>query len=444
MRFNTADINKLIDRELVIECFEVELVQRTDDNPVVLKGPGSISVLHDGGLRLKLYDSKKFSNSPGMFCLGLGGQGIVPKTDYYSFTASDAHGNTWVYPDVYIYDGLTTTPFGSLVEVDIPSMQSVKSRAHAQEGMFAEIVVLGVFRLPFNTFEDQPDKSSSLVALELTIQGVDIKIIQKALHLYIELFSETSIIDQVFVKKFSESLGIAIGRNVEPAFYRVYSGGQIISYVSGRKEVPRSPILTPFVEVFPYKTEQLRLFLQCYLSNYCDEHNHLVGYWKRLNAVSSLITDVAALVLTVNIEGMIKNYFSSGRTPSVEILGQIKTSMEFVSRADLPDYTKSRMQSGLGYMAKLSVSNILKALVDEGSIGLDEFKSWSALRNSVAHADNLSDDRAAIERFIYHIGNCTSLFYRLIGLSVGYDVRTVVVSEPEEPDFDGERETVEV
>lgn len=432
MRFGTADINKLIDRTLVIECFQMELSQNTDDNPVVLKGPGSIAIQHDGTLGLKLYDSSKFSNSPGMFFLGLGGQGIVPKTDYYSFNASDAHGNTWVYSDVYIYDGMTTTPFGTLVEVNIPNMQSLKSRAHAQKGMFAEIVVPGVFRLPFNTFEDQPDKSSSLVALELKIQEIDIKIVQKPHHLSIELFSDVSMIDQSIVQRLTEGLGIAIGRNIEPAFYRVYSGGQIISYVGGCKESPRSPVLTPFVDVFPYKTQQLEKFLQCYLANYSDDHAHLMGYWRRLNAISNLITDVAALVLTVNIEGMIKNYFSDGRTPSSEVLGQIKASVEIVNRAELPDYTRSRIQSSLGFMEKLSVSNILKALADEGVIDLKDVKSWNALRNSVAHADNFSNDRTAIEWFLNHIGNCTSLFYRLIGLSVGYDARTVIVDKAAE------------
>lgn len=442
MRFNTEDMNELIGRTLVIECFHMELAQKTNDNPVVLQGPGSIAIQHDGRLKIKLYDPSKLSNSPGMFFLGVGGHGIVPETDYYSFTANDAHGNTWVYSDVYIYDGLTTTPFGSMVEVDIPSMQSLKIRTHQQAGMFAEIVVLGVFRLPFNTFEDQPDKSSSLVALNLIIQGVEIKLVQKADHLSIELFSEVSTIDQNFVQRLSEALGIAIGRNIEPAFYRVYSGGQIISYVSGRKEIPRSPILTPFVEVFPYKTEQLEEFLRCYLTNSSKEHDHLVNYWRRLNTVSNLITDVAALVLTVNIEGMIKNYFSIDRTPSDEVLEQIKKSVEVIGRAELPDYTKSRLQSALGNMRRLSVPNILKALAEEGVIDSGQVKSWNALRNSVAHADNLSNDRSAITRFLDDIQNCTFLFYRLIGLSVGYDVNSVVTNEPEEFDS-SEKETVD-
>jgi hypothetical protein len=150
-----------------------------------------------------------------------------------------------------------------------------------------------------------------------------------------------------------------------------------------------------------------------------------------LNVVSSLITDVAALVLTVNIEGMIKNYFSDERFPSEDVVSDVKTSIDIVNRSGFPDYTKVRIITSLGNMAKLSVSNILKVLVVEGLIDSDQVKSWNKLRNSVAHADNLANDRSAIERFVDDIGNCTSLFYRLIGLSVGYDVDLVVANEHE-------------
>jgi hypothetical protein len=73
-------------------------------------------------------------------------------------------------------------------------------------------------------------------------------------------------------------------------------------------------------------------------------------------------------------------------------------------------------------MKKLSTTNILRELVSEGLITDAQVSSWTALRHSLAHADNGPDSADDFAKFIDNIYNCMSLFYRLIGLSVGYDV----------------------
>lgn len=72
-------------------------------------------------------------------------------------------------------------------------------------------------------------------------------------------------------------------------------------------------------------------------------------------------------------------------------------------------------------MKKLSTTNILRELVSEGLITDTQVSSWTALRHSLAHADNGHDSADGFGKFIDNIYNCLSLFYRLIGLSVGYD-----------------------
>ena len=184
-------------------------------------------------------------------------------------------------------------------------------------------------------------------------------------------------------------------------------------------------MIKPFVDVFPYKAGKLISFVDHYVNNREEKHRYLVYYWRRLYHTSSQIGDVAALVLTVNIEGLVNNYFSSGRTPSDLLLGEISYSKSLIKKLKLPGSTNSRIKNVLGAMKKLSAPNILRAMEAEGIIEAAHVKSWNNLRHSLAHAGNTESDSIAMQLFFDDIENCLDLFYRLIGLSVGYDASLV-------------------
>jgi hypothetical protein len=437
MKFDSADLGRLIDRTLAIECFEITLTQNTDQAPFVFSGPGCITLQSDGRLALKMYDAAKKS-SIGDIARFFFHQtiGLVPESEYYSLCAKDAHGNLWISSNIYIRDGLSLTPNGTIIELDVPNIWATKStrpRTDLIGQSIAEVIVLGKFRLPYNKFEDQADGSSSVTAIEFDAANLELKIAQKPEHLAINIVSKTGVVEQNCVVKVSEALGIAIGTETAPSYYRIYTEGRIDSFISGRKDVKGLGVMEPLVDVFSYKSEKFVAFMGFYIANRKKEHDHLISYWNRLYYVSDIITDVAALVLTVNIEGMVKNYFSKGRVPSRSILDEIEASAKLIKNAKLPDYTNSRISSCLGNLKKLTVTNILKELVVEGVVETGHVSSWISLRNLLAHADNVSGEHEAFGVFVENIYNCLRLFYRLIGLSVGYDERYVeqLISELE-------------
>lgn len=94
MQFNNADIQKLVSRTLIIECFEITLTQNDDKTPMVFFGPGSITIESDGRLSLKMYDSTKVSSMSQMMRLGFyQGVGVVAESEYFSLNAQDSSGN---------------------------------------------------------------------------------------------------------------------------------------------------------------------------------------------------------------------------------------------------------------------------------------------------------------------------------------------------------------
>lgn len=446
MQFTTAEIESLVSRTLVIECFEVELIQNIDKSPFVLSGPGSITFKPDGQLSLKMYDASKKSGMSQMMRFAFYSEtGILPESEYFSLSAKDSSGNIWVAPRVYIHDGLRLTPHGTIVEFQIPEIRTERVRPRLDlDGLsVANVVIGGDFRLPFNTWQDQSDGSTSVSALLFEIDSASLKFYQKAKYLELHIESNSRGIDHDFLMKVSEAISIAIGRDAWPSYYRVYNDGATRSFINGKPDVSGLGMIKPFVDVFPYKTEKLISFVDHYVNNREEQHCHLVYYWRRLYHISSLVGDVAALVLTVNIEGLVNNYFSFGRVPSDQVLGEIKHSKKLIRGLRLPGSTNSRIKNVLGAMKKLSAPNILRELETEGRIEAGHVKSWNNLRHSLAHAGNAESDPATMELFLVDIENCLDLFYRLIGLSVGYDESLVrigeqlMLDEPVEPSANG-------
>lgn len=436
MQFNNADIERLVGRTLIIECFEIELIQSDDDSPISFSGPGSITIEPDGKLLLKMYDSTKKSSMSQMMRIAFHqGAGVVAESEYFSLKAKDSHGNLWLAPRNYINDGLQLTPHGAIIEFHIPEIRTERARHRTDlNGVsIANIVIAGRYRLPFNKFEDQVDGSSSVTGLEFRIENAEITLSQKAKHLTLDIVSTSVQIDHDFIIKISEALSIAIGREVWPSYYRMYRDGMLSSFVNGKSDVSGQGMVRPLVDVFPYKTAKLITFLNCYVKNRKKEHDHTVYYWRRLYYISNKVTDVAALVLTVNIEGLINNYFREGRTPSDTLLGEISLSKKLIKPLKLPGSTNSRVKNTLGGMKKITAPNILRALADEGRILEVHVRSWNNLRHSLAHAGNMESDSATLSLFVDDINNCLDLFYHLIGLSVGYDGRLIGDSDPLSP-----------
>ncbi|MHC8293871.1 hypothetical protein [Pseudomonas sp. LB3P58] len=421
MNFNQSNIEELVERTLTIECFDIRITQNSDNSPFSFKGPGSIALQADGTLLLNMYDADKKTDMAGMMRLFFErNAGIVQENEYCSLSAIDEKGSTWIYPRLYVNDGLRAGPHGTIINLKIPNLRTSKIPRKPFDLAQAEIIILGRFTLPFNKYEVS-NGYSTLTLLEFSTDEFEFRASQKAKHLKIDVTARSSDIDQNFIAKLTEGLGIAIGRDTSPAYYCIGSGNNHESFLNGNADIKGLGVMEPLVQVFYGKTEGFVEFINLYVKNRTVAHDPLINYWRRLYYVSDIITDVSALVLTVNIEGMIKNYFSQNRTPSAEVLGYIKLSQKTIRKTKLPSATKDRIQQGLGNMKKLSTTSILRELVSEGVIADAQVLSWTTLRNSLAHADNGPDSTERFEMFIENIYNCLSLFYRLIGLSIGYD-----------------------
>lgn len=208
MNFNQSNIEELVERTLTIECFDIRITQNSDNSPFSFRGPGSIALQTDGTLLLNMYDADKKTDMAGMMRLFFErNTGIVQENEYCSLSALDEKGSTWTYPRLYVNDGLRAGPHGTIINLKIPNLRTSKIPRKPFDLAQAEIIILGRFTLPFNKYEVS-NGYSTLTLLEFSTDEFEFRASQKAKHLKIDVSARSSDIDQNFIAKLTEGLGM--------------------------------------------------------------------------------------------------------------------------------------------------------------------------------------------------------------------------------------------
>lgn len=417
MIFSQSEVAELISQELEIECYEIKITQRTDKDPLIYRGSGTIYFNAEGRLTVKFNDPAQKSN------LGLLKQtfltaGIVSEADHFDFEATDGTGNTWVCERIFIYNGIHATPYGTTVTAELPLIKSFKTTKPVQHS-YVEIALHGTLNLPYNLYIENQRQGKDLAGLEFEINQSKFQLTQHKDHVLIRLDSKDLSVDQNYICNVLDGMALACGKELPLVYYTKSATCTYEKHIHGFGKKSPGAQLEPIVPLTYFRPEHLSRFIEAFLNNRTRQHDHMLFYWRRL-ASSTQPNEVAALVLTVNIEGMIKNYFSNLYVPAEKLINEIRLTKNRLRKVKLPSTTKSRIGTALGGMQKLSPQAILREMEKEGIVSKFHVESWLSLRNLVAHADNLKSDEVSVTNFYNNLYLCMDLFYALICREIGY------------------------
>ena len=106
MNFNEETINKFISNSFEIDFSDICLTQKTDKDPVVYIGPGTVYQDEHGILQLKLYSKindieKELSHQFKHFTPGK----IISSDNYFTLRAIDMSGKEWIADRIKQGDG---------------------------------------------------------------------------------------------------------------------------------------------------------------------------------------------------------------------------------------------------------------------------------------------------------------------------------------------------
>lgn len=437
-------IESISKRKAIIECFDITLTQNTSDSPLIFSGPGSL-YFEEGSLKLKLYSNSTTSESIQMAKFFWSNEiGLIPESKYFTLEAKDVFGKTWKNTRTLVQHGINITPTGTILTLSLDSVTSQSQLDHSIEGSTAQIRVNGTYQLPFNEYIDTGKGSKKLSKLVLSQERRVIEITQEEESLLIKVTDTENAVDLSTLFYLLEGISIAVGQLLEASFLATRNGRDYEAYIQGSVSRSAYTLADSLVEIFPRRETGLNDFLKMYMKARPKDLNHMVNYWHRLKDISSANTEAAALVLCVNIEGMVKNYFSKNTDLDEQTLEEIRLTQKFIksSKSKIPALGKSAILGFLGNLKTKTVATILTEMGTSGNVDITQVKSWKDLRNTLAHADNSAVSSENFEKFVSDLQNCLALFAELIHLCVAHRSEELFAVVDSKEDIDTDDQTI--
>lgn len=419
--FSQETLDSIADRDATIECFNITLTQNTSKSPLIFSGPGCLFFDENKTLKVKIYSASTSSHLPEMVRFVWSNHvGIIPEERYFTLEAEDTSGKTWKNTFVLAERGLNTYPSGTVLELTLNNARSLSQLKNSVVGGSALIKVNGNYRMPFNEYIENGKGSKELAKLTLSQGTKTIEIVQKGNRLDISVVDSKDPVELDSLFYLLEGISIAIGQLLKASLIVARNGMAYEAYIQGKAPESTYTLAEPIVEIFLGREAGLDKFLKMYLLARPKGLNHLANYWSRLKDISKANTEAAALVLCVNIEGMVKNYFSTSSNLDEKTLKEISDTRAFIraSGASIPKVGADAILGFLGSLKTKTVSAILTDMSESGEVERAHVKSWKDLRNTLAHADNAVISSGNFEKFVSDLQNCLALFSKLIELCV--------------------------
>jgi hypothetical protein len=176
LKFNKETIDKFISNSFEIDCFDICLTQKTDNDPIIYTGPGTIYQDEQGILQLKLYSKlndmyKELSyqsknNTPGK---------IIARDNKFTLKATDMFGNEWVADNIRISDSASYFTPDLVIKLKLDEIENIKSNEiqsnFKKNSLF--IIVPGQYKIPCNEKEDLPNGGRRLNRTVFSVNEID-------------------------------------------------------------------------------------------------------------------------------------------------------------------------------------------------------------------------------------------------------------------------------
>lgn len=162
----------------------------------------------------------------------------------------------------------------------------------------------------------------------------------------------------------------------------------------------------------------------------------LQSQWERVWHGFSSTDEIAVLVLSVAIEGILNDVycpvFKQTRVAPA-LIDDMRNIKTLIKGLDIDNRYKDRLQNSVSYWKNVTAARALEILIEEGVLNYSDKKIWGEVRNAAAHPkkEELNNDaQIEVESKFYH---CLNLFNKLVLNVVGYSGPLVIFDLLEDP-----------
>jgi hypothetical protein len=433
LNFNKEKIDKFISNSFEIDCFDICLTQKTDKDPIIYTGPGTIYQDEHGILQLKLYSklNDMYKELSYQFKNDIPGK-IIAKDDKFTLKATDMFGNEWVADNIWIFGSTSYFTEDLVIKSKLNEIKNIKSNEiqsnSKKNSLF--IIVPGQYKIPCNEKEDLPNGGWRLNKAVFSANEIDFEFRKLDNCLIINASSKTENLDKDVYLKLIEALSIITGFIVRPVVIRnTQKDKEILKIKTVNNSFANKKLFPPFKHSDPTEFESFTCFLEKYLVNIKSPFSDIFGFWLKINRAWQAGIENSSLSIVVAIEGILKSYFGKLGLPDKKILQQAEEAKKLIEDSDLGERIKGRLSGSIGLLRNASPKGALNQMVQEKWLNKAMVSEWKELRSKSVHPDKMNQGPIVFQKYINQINTCLALFYRLVFIIIKYEGSYIDYSE---------------
>lgn len=437
MEISKDMMEDILENRLVIDCIEINIKQRKEEDYFKYSAPGEIYQDKDGQLQLKIittYEDIKKELSTFNNRLPLGK--LIPETEFYDLEATDVKGNTWKAKNIDIDKNNYSDTNCIVINAKINELYYEEERKKTETD-YIFVKIDEELDVPFNKVEKKGALESHLNTCEIEYDKVCLILKKSDGNTIINIHSSEQKLDDNYYIKVMEALQILTGMVIIPKVIKISTGKRRIWKIrSDYKINNKNKFPEPIKINIPYQIDGFRKYIEKFTKLNKSKSEIIFGFWYKINRAWQADIENAALALTVGIEGLTKEFFKGKGKPSDEMKNKAKETIDTIQKLKLNTTIKKWIVGSLkNFMENPSTKAILKKFEDGTVITKNMINSWVKLRNTCAHAAIISNENKEFQKFIDRFYSCIALFYILILLTIGFEGKYIDYSQdgwPEE------------
>jgi hypothetical protein len=413
----------LVAKRFSADFRHITLTQLGSPDPLMIDGVGSISQDEFGVLRLKLFQQSPLNTRRIQKYHKEKSDGNISSAGACRLQAIDYTGGTWTCDYLKTKELLYMGSDGctGIFSSEVGRLE----RSHGIPSCFQASSFEGIipfeFDLPYNLGADGKRNSYPERLVKFTFgKMTKVEIQQCDGYTAIKISNKFELISERLIELLIQGLSIAIGRNLKFIWWEIIGEHFYHGLISEFDfELSRTSLRPPLDQ---HSGIHFLNFLKLYIE-FGLKHNHnYFGYWEKLHASWASGLVVAALPLSVYIEGVVKEFYPTLMMADAALIDEINLTIEAVDNLiDMDSKIKERVRNRIRGIARGTITNGLRALAKQGYIGLNLVTSWQSVRHRSAHGDDFTqEDVIKIQKVVTGIYSCLHLFYELLHMKLEF------------------------
>jgi hypothetical protein len=424
-------IEHVLEQELSLDCPRIELIpSSTESGKNRLIGAGIIFIENSGEFQLKVFFDHSFTFEDTFDCLSWQAGKIIEEVHYYDLVAYDTSDKIWKARRLLPHR--TSSSHGSMITASFQEIEHSESAYSNLQKTLVAFYFDEIIKIPLNTVvreevsvsEKTRSLSFGLKLARFSSLGVSFEVDNSSGKTVLRGSSENPEITDAQVNRMYESFCFSL------AYTKSWSA-LLVSRADSRvlrlRAVPPESVKTRAfapLQIGHDLTSQMvwSLFDKyfSYVSNDLTDVHHRLSVLSRTVIESGKASlDVQALTLSVSIETLLMDQMKGLYEISESLARNICCASGLITESGALDASfRKRVQGVLGTMKHPRAKDVLSVLQQRNLIDGELIKTYSKLRNKMAHGTY--DPDVDIQSFFHQTNAVLVLFYQLVFLMIGY------------------------